>query len=167
MDPDFLNINQKRDINLWPDTSLVSRCVIPYINRMKQETVTVTIVGDDRGESTYDILKECPKVSRVAVVDYEYDSRFKELREQNVASVREKISYDTIGQTEVVCVVGKACTFDNLNKFYSFVKSGGIFAGSNHDYPQIKEALNKFRRHVKIGTPIQIAHRTNWFWNKR
>lgn len=167
MDPDYVPISGKASVGMWPDLSLVSRCVIPYINRMKNETVTVMIVGDDKGESAYDILKSCPKVTRVALIDYDMNESFASIRETNIAGVREKISFGEIGQTEVVCLTGKACTFDNLKKFYSYVKTGGIFAGSNHDYPQVKEELNKFRRHVKIGTPIQIAHRTSWFWNKR
>ena len=32
---------------------------------------------------------------------------------------------------------------------------------------KVKEALTSFRRSSKIGTPIQVANRSVWFWYKR
>lgn len=164
MNPEDFPIQQKIELGLWPDTQIISYSLVPYINRMKQDKITIMIVGDSKGESAYDFLTRCPKVVKISCV--ENDEQYKSVFETNTKAFGDKVSTDEIGQTELVCLVG-TLTDDRLKKYYPFVKSGGIFAGNNHELAETKEHLNKYRRFTKIGTPILVANKTTWFWNKR
>jgi hypothetical protein len=68
---------------------------------------------------------------------------------------------DDNGKYDVVITDG-----NNLQKDYSYLNSSGIFVGDRHNEIPVKEALGKFRREEKIGTPILVANGV-FFWYKR
>jgi hypothetical protein len=170
-DPDFFEIDQLKGMNMWPASTMTSRGVIPYVKRMRTDKVKVTVVGDFRGDTVRDILDSCPNVFRVYVVnqyaDDEKSQAYKSLFESNTKMYKDKIRYKSDRESDLVCIDQSACTSDNLALYYKLVKSGGIFSGNGHEYVPVKDELNKFRREVKIGTPIQVSNRAVWFWYKR
>ena len=174
-DPEFFDVDTKKAMGLWPDISSTSRGIIPYINRMREDKIRVTFVGSmtEKGETIRDILDSCPKVSRIFVSDpYGYtendtNQRYKELFDKNTSMYKDKIRFKSDRESNVVCIDSSTCTSDILNLYYPLVKPGGIFCGNGHDTNAVKDELSKFRRKVKIGTPIQVSNRTVWFWYKR
>lgn len=171
MDPESFEIAQLRAMGMWPSSSMISRGIIPYINRINKDKIKITIVGDLKGDSTVDILENCPKVFRIYVINSygsdESSQNYKKLFDANTKEYKDKIKFKSDRDSDVVCVDERSCTSDNLTLYYKLVKSGGIFCGNGHEYVPVKEELSKFRREVKIGTPIQVSNRAVWFWYKR
>ena len=171
LDPDLFEIKQLKAMGMWPASTMTSRGIIPYINRIRKDRVKVTVVGDTKGDTTVDLLENCPKIFRVYVVNNygedESSQNYKKLFETNTQEYKDKIKYKSDRESDVVCIDLSACTSENLKLYYELVKSGGIFCGNGHQYVPVKDELSKFRREVKIGTPIQVSNRTIWFWYKR
>lgn len=167
LDPENFNIKQKKEFGMWPDASLMSQAMIPYIKRMRTESVTMLIAGDKKGENIADFAENVKKLSKITVLNKDSTEEDKNVFAENTAGLT-NLSYDVIGEpVDIVCVADNACTEENLVLIYEAVKHGGIFCGSGHDTTKVKEELNKFRRHTKIGTPIMVANRVIWFWYKR
>ena len=173
MNPDFFEIDRLIPLGMWPRSTMTSRGLIPYVNRMasREEKIKITIVGDLKGESVVDLLENCPKIFRVYVVneyeDNEEGQKLKKLFDKNTEKYKDKIKFMADRQSNFVCIERESCTPENLEKYYSLVRIGGIFAGNGHEYVDVKESLGKFRRDVKIGTPVLISNRATWFWHKR
>lgn len=170
-DPDFFDIKQLKAMNMWPASTMTSRGIIPYVNRIRKDRVKVTVVGDLKGDTTLDLLENCPKIFRLYSVnnygDDETSQNYKKLFETNTKEYESKLRRKSDKVSDVVCIDERACTSDNLKLYYELVNSGGIFCGNGHEYDHVKEHLSKFRREVKIGTPIQVSNRAVWFWYKR
>lgn len=170
-DPELFEIEQLKAMGMWPSTTMTSRGIIPYVNRMRVEKLRITVVGDLKGDTTVDLLENCPKITRIFVVNnYEDDEKsqaYKKLFEVNTKAYKDKIRFKSDRESSVVCIDQSACTSDNLKLYYNLLKSGGIFCGNGHEYVPVKDELSKFRREVKIGTPIQVSNRAVWFWIKR
>jgi hypothetical protein len=73
----------------------------------------------------------------------------------------DKIVFDYAETYDVVITNG-----NDLANDYSLLHSSGIFVGDRHNEIPVKEALGKFRREEKIGTPILVANGV-YFWYKR
>jgi hypothetical protein len=170
-DPDFFEIDQLKAMGMWPASTMTSRGVIPYVNRMRKDKIKVTVVGDFKGDTIRDLLDNCPKIFRVYAInnyaDDEKSQNYKKLFETNTKEYKDKIRFKSDRESDLVCIDQSACTSDNLKLYYNLVKSGGIYCGNGHEYVPVKEELSKFRREVKIGTPIQVSNRAVWFWYKR
>lgn len=175
MNPEFFDIEEKKVFGLWPHDQLISVGINPYIKRIREEKIAMAIVGDLRGESVVHLLENNPKIVKLNVInnypDQDPKSVFslKSIFNKNTEGFRSKIDFGLSKdkKRDVVCIDKDACTVENLELYYQNVKNGGIFCGNGHDTEQVKKALTEFRRKVKIGTPIQIAHRTIWFWYVR
>lgn len=173
MDPDYFEIDRLRPLGMFPRSTLISRGLIPYVNRManREEKIKITIVGDLKGESVVDFLENCPKIFRIYVVnDYPATpegEKLKKIFEKNTEKYKDKIKYMHDRQSNFVCIERESCSIEILETYYSLVRIGGIFAGNGHEHTDVKEPLVKFRREHKIGTPIQVSNRAVWFWYKR
>lgn len=175
MNPDLFPITQLKEFGLWPNTNLVSRGIIPYINRIRKDRVKITVVGDLKGETTADILENCSNVFRIySINDYSSCKEpevYKELFDTNTAQHTQKIRQKSDRESDVVIIesssMPRSCSSDELRIYYDLVKHGGIFCGNGHDMKNVKDDLNKFRREAKIGTPILISNLHVWFWYKR
>lgn len=167
MNPEFFDIEEKKMFGIWPHDQLISVGINPYIKRIREEKIAMAIVGDLRGESTVHFLENNPKIVKINVVNV--GDTHKSIFEKNTEGYKSKIDFGLSKdkKRDIVCIDKDACTIDNLELYYQNVKQGGIFCGNGHDTIEVKQALNEFRRKVKIGTPIQIAHRTIWFWYVR
>lgn len=169
MNPEFFDIEQKKTFGLWPHGDLISMGINPYIKRIKEDRVVMAIVGDLRGEDVFNFFENNPKIIKFNVVNKYDDENLRTIFNKNTSAHKSKIGFglDKDKQRDVVCIEKSSCTLDNLVLYYNNVKSGGIFCGNGHDDQQVKSVLTEFRRTEKIGTPIQVCHRTIWFWYKR
>ena len=171
--PEFFDIENKKLFGLWPHDQLISKGMNPYLRRVRQDKLAMLIVGDLNGESTYDFLSENDKIIKANVVNIYDDTvesqTMKDLFAKNTDKFKGKIDkgISKDKQRDIVCIDKSDCTVANLELYYSNVKQGGIFCGNGHDLTEVKTALSEFRRKVKIGTPIQICHKTIWFWYVR
>lgn len=165
-DPDLFPIEHLRPMGMWPQVTMTSRGIIPYIKRIKSDKVKITIVGDSKGDSIVDILESCPNVFRIYAINKE-DTKYSKLFEQNIQNFKNKIKFLSDRESDVVCIDGSMCSPEALESFYDLVKPNGIFCGNCHEDVSVKDALNTFRRNKRIGTPIQVSNRTVWFWYKR
>lgn len=166
MDPENFTIEQKKEFQMWPDASIPSVSIMPYIKRIRKDAIRVFIVGDVRGESTFDILESVRKVELITVLNS--SSELTELFDKNTEKHKDRISTKVL-ESPVDCVIvcDNICTPENLETAYEACLSGGIFCGNGHETQKVKTSLNTFRRKVKIGIPISISNRTTWFWIKR
>lgn len=168
--PEFFEIEQLKSMGMWPNSTMISRGIIPYVNRMRNDKIKITIVGDVKGESTYDLLENCPKVFHVhAANDFNIEDGelYKNLFAANTKMHKEKVKSRDDRESDVVCIDHRSCSVDNLIKYYDLVKSGGIFCGNGHEMTNVKVQLSQFRRQIKIGTPIMVSNRSVWLWVKR
>jgi hypothetical protein len=169
MNPEFFTIEQRKEFAMWPDLDLTSRGIIPYVKRMKLDTVTVTISGDLKGENIVDLLENCKKISKIYYSnDYtDADERLKAAFNKNTEPYAAKIAQVKGKKVNVVCIDKSACNAERLALYYENLVPGGIFCGNGHESVEVKEALSAFRRGKKIGTPIDVSNRAIWFWIKR
>lgn len=171
--PEFFDVENKKLFGMWPHDQLISKGMNPYLRRVRQDKLAMLIVGDLNGESTYDFLSENDKIIKANVVNIYDDTvesqTMKDLFTKNTDKFKGKIDkgISKDKQRDIVCIDKSACTAANLELYYANVKQGGIFCGNGHDTTEVKTALTEFRRKVKIGTPIQVCHKTIWFWYVR
>jgi len=167
LDPENFTVAQRKEFGMWPDANMISRAMIPYVKRIRSESVSVLIAGDKKGENIVDFVDNVSKISSITVLNKDSTDNEKNVFDQNTKDIS-IISYDVLKDpVDIVCVVDNACTEENLMLLYEAVKSGAIFCGNGHETSKVKEELNKFRRHTRIGTPIMVANRAVWFWYKR
>lgn len=170
-DPENFDIKTKKEFGLWPRPDLVSRGLAPYVRRMKKDVI-ISIFDDLKAEATVDFLNLCEeKISYINLYnnfDDEKNQSFFNVMNTNLQGYENRIKTGVFSpkkKSDVVCVCGPA-TPEQLNEYYASVRSGGIFAGDNHDRPTVKDMLRDFRRANKISIPIQISNRVIWFWRK-
>lgn len=174
LDPTQFSITQSKEMNMWPPSDLAGIGIWPYIKRIKEYNIRVLDVGVMKGENAYylldkDINNKIKKVYSVVSYDQQRKQEFENyetiLKKNTDGLARFSLNYS--GQScHVVCVHADSELDINLEKYYSAVKSNGIFCGNEHHLPRVKEALTNFRRKNKIGTPIMIANGC-WMWYKR
>ena len=167
MNPEFFDIEEKKTFGMWPHDQLISVGINPYIKRIREDKIAMSIVGDLRGESTIHFLENNAKIVKINVVNF--DETYKSIFDKNTNGHKSRIDFGLSKdkKRDVVCIDKDACTPENLELYYQNVKQGGIFCGNGHETTEVKEALSQFRRKVKIGTPIQVCHKTIWFWYVR
>jgi hypothetical protein len=179
IDPSLQSIEEKRKIGLWPPSpDCIADSIYPYIRRMKKASVNILDVGTFLGETAYRLLEldTIGKIEKITSFPTLRDAFVRPKAEQNLKGTRAEIlvhvpdiKFDVVMiNSEVEQVRAPDCSLDGTMKiFYNMLESGGIFCGNEHDKTPTKEALGKFRRTSKIGTPILISNKTTWFWVKR
>lgn len=168
IDPDNMDAKTSKEMGLWPTPEMMSYGIIPYIKRIAKEP-KVLIIGDLKGEDALTIAEAVPNVRMTSDNTYdgsETHENYKKLFRTNTASIKDK-KIKLAEEYDVVIIEANACNSDTLSKYYPLVRPDGIFAGGGHDTTKVKEALNGWRRAMKIGTPIMVSERTVWFWYKR
>lgn len=174
LNPDLFTIEQSKQMGTWPPSDIVSHGIFPYLKRLKEENLRVLDVGVMKGENAIHLLSldDKNKIKKVyGVVSYsdEKKEEFKEyetILKKNVEN-QSRFSLEYTNQhCNVVCIHAHSDLYNNLNKYYKLLKHGGIFCGNEHHLTHVKEALAKFRREIKIGTPIMVSNGC-WFWIKR
>lgn len=175
LDPTRFNIEQMKQMNMWPPGDIAGLGVLPYIKRLKANNLRVLDVGVGKGENASYLLEHTQTtVKGETKIEKLHGLRFGEedndVLEQNMKAPwfdRFELGYPKDMQFDVICINSQGGDLDkNLKEFYNMLKSGGIYCGNDHALPHVKEALHKFRRTVKIGELIHVA-RGNWFWYRR
>lgn len=168
MDPELFSIAQSKEMKTWPPSNIVAHGVLPYILRLKPNTVTILDVGCMKGENAIYMLDkdEKKKIEKIYGVVSGGKSEYKDILKQNTKdNPRFTLNYKD-QDVDVVCVHAQSDLDNTLEKYYDKVKSYGIFCGNEQASDYVREALNKFRRKNKIGTPINVSNDC-WFWYKR
>jgi 2-polyprenyl-3-methyl-5-hydroxy-6-metoxy-1,4-benzoquinol methylase len=171
MNPELLSITQSKEMGVWPPGDAVFvKGIYPYIKRLKIESVKVLDVGCMKGEiSSYLLeLDETEKIKKIDLVISGGEKDFEKVLAENIKG-QSKLSIikEASDEYDVVMINANAKNLDKtMRKYYSKLKSNGIFCGNDHNSPRVKEALSSFRREDKIGTPILVTN-GSWFWYKR
>ena len=169
-DPDFFDIETLKQMQMWPSDKMVSKEMTPYIKRMKKAEVQILEVGIKKGENAVDLCDRCGCVKSYYGVEQnaEYDAVLK----KNTATLGDKFKMvsaaDLTKDSIDLLIFDSDCNFENLfEKYYGFLRPNGIVCGNEHSSMKVKAALTTTRRKNRIGTPINIATNTVWFWYKR
>ena len=171
MNPDMFTIDQSKQMGIWPPSDIVAHGVFPYIKRLKEENLRVLDVGVMKGENVYHMLslddnKKIKKIYGVISQSEGDPNDYESVLKKNMEN-QDRFSLGYTNQhCNVVCINAHSDIYDNLHKYYKVLKHNGIFCGNEHHLTHVKEALSKFRREVKIGTPIMVSNGC-WFWVKR
>jgi len=174
LDPTQFSITQSKEMGIWPPSDIVAHGIWPYIKRLKETNLIVLDVGVMKGENAAYLLEKDTdkKIEKIyGVVSYDPKRKeefegYKAVLERNVAGLERLSISDYSGSAHVVSVHVDSDLDSNLEKYYTAVKSNGIFCGNEHDQSRVKTALWNFRRKNKIGTPIMVSNGC-WFWIKR
>lgn len=181
-DPTTLPIKEKQVMGLWPPSAdNIADSIYPYIKRLKKEKVTILDVGTGLGENAYRLLElddANSKIEQLYTVNLPVNNL--ELEKTKQLSIAQKnledkdvefVFEDKQIRNKKFDVVFINADLKNLDtamvKYYDYCDHNGIYCGNNHHTTHVKEALTKFRRGSKIGTPIQVSNRLCWFWWKR
>ena len=171
IDPTNAPIYQKKQFDLWPPSKdNIADSLYPYIKRMKQDNVKILLIGDLLGEDAVRFfeLNENDKIKRIDIANQ--SDPYPESLKANIEG-NDRISIVETGEGkeyDLVFINSENKSLDETMKSnYTCVKSNGVFCGNNHHKTYVKEALGKFRRETKIGTPISVSNRLCWFWIKR
>jgi len=168
MNPEYFDIENLKMFGMWPHQSFISRGITPYIKRIRKDKATVLFVGDNKGEQTIDLLDLCgDRLQKISSIRDSDDELIEAIYKKNTKGRDEIVDTNLEESFDVVCINEHSCTEETLSKYYDLVPSNGIFCGNGHETVKVKQALTNFRRSSKIGTPIQIANRSIWFWHKR
>lgn len=170
MDPELFSIAQAKEVGLWPPGNIVAHGVLPYILRLKTNNLAILDVGCMKGENAIYMLEKDTKLKIekiygiVSVEEGKQD--YKDILKQNTKdNTRFTLNYKD-QPVDVVCIHSQSDLDNTLEKYYDKVKSHGIFCGNEHGTIRVREALGRFRRNKKIGTPINVSNDC-WFWYKR
>lgn len=166
LNPENFSITQSKEMGLWPLSDLCADSMYPYIKRMP-EKVNILDVGTMKGENAVRFIELDVKNKIDTIFSIKTCDDYDDLVEKNLKSHYGKvIMMDPKEPVDIVCINSKTDLDKTLKMYYNLAKSNGIFCGNNHSDTKVKEALTKFRRENKIGTPISIAHDC-WFWYRR
>lgn len=173
MNPELFTVKQNKEMGLWPPSDIVGPGIAPYIKRIKKEKVRVLDVGIMKGENAVYLIENCPNARVYGInegnpPEYADAPEYAAAQKENLEGLeRYWNKWDDDVVFDVVCINAKLVPLDNyMDLYYNKLSSNGIFCGNEHHLMPVKEALVKFRKKNKIGTPIQVSNGC-WFWIKR
>jgi hypothetical protein len=172
MDPTLFTVEQSKQMGIWPPSDVVGIGIMPYIKRMRGGDLRILDVGVDKGDNAVYMLESdsgmVPKIFMIhGVVSEDAPPEHEYILKKNTKDFDRFTTLEFKDKYDAVCVNSTLKNLDKqMEKYYSMVKSNGIFCGNNHDEIYVKESLAKFRRSNKIGTPIMVSNGC-WFWYVR
>lgn len=166
LNPEQFSITQSKEMGLWPPSDLCATSMISYIKRMPNK-VNILDVGTMKGENAYRFIELDEKNKIDTIFTIKTTDEYNDLMDTNLKAHYGKVIFSEPKEpVDLVCINSNTDLDNTLKKYYDLVKSNGIFCGNNHSDSKVKDALNKFRRENRIGTPISVAYDT-WFWYRR
>lgn len=192
-DEDFRSVEQLKAAKAWPQEFTMTRPLAPYINRIRNELVSGIEIGTGRGEGTYYILENCPKVGKLVTIDpfMQYDDwvgtvlkndqfRFEKVARKNLegfgprVEMIKKKSDDAVTDFvdedyDFVIIDGDHAAeqvYRDCKNYYPKLRRGGIFAVHDHNLMMVREGLLKWRDESKVRIPLQMASPGLVFWYK-
>lgn len=167
LDPNAMTIEQKKTMGLWPEPTLAAHGIIPYARRLtkrQNRPLRVLDIGTMRGENVV-FLNDQLDVEYFCVIHSNSTPQIKEIYAKNTAHLSNIMEDFPKQEFDIVCIDAHSNLDKMLPKYYNYTRSGGIFCGNEHELVPVKEALGKFRRSSRIGTPINVSNEC-WFWIK-
>lgn len=192
-DPEYFTIDELKQTGLWPYTFLSAYGMIPYINRMRSESVVGAEVGVLKGENIATLLDSCEKISKIFGIDvYEchtdYDvmrtqedmEKYERVAEQNLASYSDRyelIKADSVegakrlesNSLDFVLIDADHSVEGirrDLEAYYPLVKSGGYVFIHDCNARSVMDGIKKYREENRIRLPIQTSKNFVCFWVK-
>jgi hypothetical protein len=192
-DPEYFTIDQLKETGLWPYTFLSAYGMLPYLNRMKADTIVGAEVGVLKGENVVTLLDECTKISKIYGVDHyechtDYDimrssddmEKYEKVAERNLAPYSDRyelIKADSVvaakkldpNSLDFVLIDADHSTpgiMRDLEAYYPLVKSGGYIFIHDCNAKSVMDGIKKFREENKIRLPIQTSKNFVCYWVK-
>lgn len=191
-DPEFFSIEQLKQINLWPYTFLSAYAMIPYIKRMRGDSIVGAEIGVLKAETSCVLLEECQNITTLHCVDFyephtDYDtSRSKEDMEKYEDIARKNLGlydgrYILHKKESAEAAKGINAELDfilldaehtysgiksELESWYPKLKKGGhMFVHDTHT-PDVYKAVKDFKTENKIHSPLLRSKNHVSFWVK-
>lgn len=191
-DPEFFSIEQLKQINLWPYTFLSAYAMIPYIKRMRGDSIVGAEIGVLKAETSCVLLEECQNITTLHCVDFyephiDYDtSRSKEDMEKYEDIARKNLGlydgrYILHKKESAEAAKGINAELDfilldaehtysgiksELESWYPKLKKGGhMFVHDTHT-PEVYKAVKDFKTENKIHSPLLRSKNHVSFWVK-
>ena len=190
--PEFFNIEQQKQIGLWPLTFLPAYGMISYINRMKGDVIGAEI-GVLKGETSHVLLESCPNIKKLYGIDpyitytaidvvrtqEDMDSYEKTLY-QNMSPFSERFelikkksvdaSYQLANESLDFVLVDGDQTEDSIHNdielYYPKIKKNGYIFGHDIQVKFVVDAIKRYRETNRIRTPLNNSKNFVWFWIK-
>lgn len=176
----------------WPLDWTTSKIIVPYIKRLRGDTVNGIEIGTARGESAHLILENCPNVVMDTIDPYlEYEDflgtviqsnqdKFKEIAKKNLTNFHGRATMINLKSDDAVhgyednsldfIIIDGDRSEDQVARdcknYYPKLKSGGLFAVHDNNINSVRAGLRKFREENKIRVPINMANINMVFWYK-
>jgi hypothetical protein len=183
---DDLTIAELKEEGDWPGEWNPAKGLAPYVRRLGPDIVCV-MIGIDKGETAYYLLENCPNIRAFMGIDpylerptwnnsvivQERMDKIKEIALKNLEEFDTKImikeTKDGIVPRTADFVYVDGQTYEqtkaDYQQMYPVVRSGGIFAGSNHNTGAVQKALKEFRDENKVRIPIHLTDNNTFFWS--
>lgn len=189
---DFMTVDELKENNFWP-TPWISGYDLPYILENLGDSLKGIEIGVCRAENIYYCLEFCSKIQEITCIDpyLEYQDwnqfiskdivdKFYNIAILNLKKFKDKIIfikdkssnvYNTLidNKYDYIFIDGEhtyEAVSEDLNNFYSKVKTGGIIAGHDYSLPGIKDAIFDFRKKINIEKELKFCKNDVWYWYK-
>lgn len=192
-DEDFMTVKQISEEAGWPLEYTTTKGLVPYINRLRGESLKGIEIGTGRGEGSYLILERCLKVSKlytidpfkefndwIGVIEQKDQNKFEDIAKTNLSVFGERVEMVKKSSDEALSMFAdESMDFifidgdhsltqvknDCIN-YYPKLKSGGIFAVHDTNLNTVRDGIRMFRDEKKVRIPIQLIGPSISFWYK-
>lgn len=191
-DPEFFSIEQLKQINLWPYTFLSAYAMIPYIKRMRGDSIVGAEIGVLKAETSCVLLEECQNITTLHCVDFyephiDYDTsrskedmeKYEDIARKNLGSYDGRYILHKKESAEAAKGINAELDFilldaehtysgikSELESWYPKLKKGGhMFVHDTHT-PDVYKAVKDFKTENKIHSPLLRSKNHVSFWVK-
>ena len=190
--PEYFDIDQLKQSNMWPFTFLPAYGMIPYINRMRGDIVGIEI-GVLKGETSYVLLDSCPNIKKLYGIDRylpykdidldrtaEDMENYENIAKKNLKSFSDRFEFVKADSRDIsdkfenesvdFILIDSEHTEENLmselSLYYPKLKKAGIMFGHDSNIKVVSDTVKKFKSENKIRVPLQYSKNFIWFWIK-
>jgi hypothetical protein len=194
MNPEFFTIERLKETGLWDSYSFLSAYgMLPYLNRMKQESLVGAEVGVLKGENIYTLLELCPKISKIYGIDLykehkDYDTvrtqddmdKYEEIAKENLKDFSDRFVLIKQDSSEAAKEITEELDFvlidgdhskegieADLEAYYPLIKSGGYVFIHDTNAISVMDGIKAFKEKHKNRIPLQRSKNFTSFWVKK
>lgn len=190
----YKTVQEYKNENNWPYGWLSAVGLIPYIQKLGPDIQGLEI-GVNFGDNVFYFLEQCANIKNIIGIDpyIEYFDINKVVTQDVMDDVKLTMEVnlkDFTDQGRFTLLHGKStdladqiadesldyifidgdhsyqAVVDDMEKYFSKVKKGGIFAGHDIWVPGVQRAVEDFRRKNCITAHLETVPNTTWFWIK-
>ena len=142
MDPELFSITQSKQMGTWPPGDCASFIIIPYMKRLKADSIKILEVGCMKGENAVYMLENdtTNKIELIDLVKSGGKPEFDSVLAENINGIN-KISLVNDPKEDyydVVCIHSGSKNLDKtMRKYFSRLKTNGTFCGNDHPSPKV------------------------------